>query len=480
MKISGVVNESEVLSEEQCFEETVLKSPQLEDVKSVSEENRIKAQPSVVSSTKAVFAPKTADMESGFIVFDNSNHITFLSDAEDLTHLAPEAGDDVCVPFPGLLADFNDMNFFDEVFLNNNISNANLFSDEEKTKLNEESLQNFNCINDSNIAQNLIKNYLNIRDNDNIDDSPLPNDPFLSHSDDNFSSSPSTDSSVDPYSSDSNSPLNISSPILSQTSNFFCKSPTEEVSKLNINEKIDFIDDKTLEMRAPFIPIDDFPLLLEGDLQMNYSNANIDDIINFDNISDDKLLSPESINRSPLMYESPPPQRTNCLEALLQTDSPQKNKKINQKVRQNVNNLRLKSNFLQQLKKSDTNSKQNCLQFVYKNINQSVNNPIKGNSMATNDMNGAQNQRKAQKNNFSYGTNLVKVSNATKRPFASEPLDVYNICPNEILPNFNSAKSLTNETQLQKRFKIHNNNNMDVNKGLVFTFGLFYKKKTVF
>ena len=72
-------------------------------------------------------------MESGFIVFDNANHMTILSDAEDLTHLAPEAGEDVCV-VPGLLAEFNDLNFFDEVFLNNNHINPKILERGKLTK----------------------------------------------------------------------------------------------------------------------------------------------------------------------------------------------------------------------------------------------------------------------------------------------------------------------------------------------------------
>ncbi|CAG2163483.1 unnamed protein product [Oppiella nova] len=346
--ISGIVNEREIVSEEQCFEKSVENARLLPQLKPAFEETSTRAQTPFVSSTKTVFAPKTADMDSGFIVFDNANHMTYLSDPEDLTHLAPEAtGDDFCVPFPGLLAEFNELNFFEEVFLNQNVSNANLLSEGEKVKFNEECLQHMNAINMYNsnddlnetfikpndntlyktITQNFVKSYPAFRDADSVEDSPLPNDPLLSYHEEMLSSSSSADSS-DPYSSETNSPLNISSPILSQTSNFFCKSPTEEVSKLNINEKNDLLDDKVLEMRAPYIPIDeDFPLLLEEGLQMNYSNANIDEFIPFDNISGDKPLNAsDSSNKYP-MFENPLPQKSNCLELLLQKDLKQKSPK---------------------------------------------------------------------------------------------------------------------------------------------------------
>ena len=439
----------------------------MEAVKTATE-SVIISKPSFQSSTKTVFAPKTADMESGFIVFADSGNIQLATDADDLTHLAPEAGDDVCVPYPGLLPEFNDVNFFEEVFLNNNI-NTNLFADEEKLKLADETI-NFNIndlnpsaideltdkINDNSIyksfSHNLIKNYNNFRDNSNVDDSPLPNDPFLSPNDDKFSSSPSSDSSIDPYSSETNSPINISSPILSQTSNFFCcKSPTEEVSKLNLNDsKVDFVDEKTLEMRAPFIPIDDFPLLLDGDFQIN---ANIDDL-NFGNLSDEKLLSPnDSFSKSSLAFESIAPQKSNCLEALLQTDCIQKTIKLNDKEKQNLNYINVKSGTKCSGKSMQMPTR---IHSVYNNINQSFGTLKNGNPMVDTNANSKNvfslETQRALKNCFKSGFDLnsssLKASNAGKRPHTSDTSDVsYTTCANEVLPKDSS-----------KRFKINNSN----------------------
>lgn len=465
------MNPSEVISLEQCFEELAVKTAPPTETPKTSTTTRtapeivaVISKPSFQSSTKTVFAPKTAEMESGFLVFADSGNVQFTTDADDLTHLAPEAGDDVCVPYPGLLPEFNDVNFFEEVFLNNTM-NANLFADEEKLKLTDETIGfNINDLNPSTIdeltdkindntlykslSHNLIKSYNNFRDNSNVDDSPLPNDPFLSPNDDKFSSSPSTDSSIDPYSSETNSPINISSPILSQTSNFFCcKSPTEEVSKLNLNDnKVDFVDEKTLEMRAPFIPIDDFPLLLDHDLQMN---ATIDDL-NFGNLSDDKLLSPA--------FESVVPQKSNCLETLLQTDCTQKSVKLNDKEKQNLNYYAMKSGTKCGDKSMTT---QTSVHSVYNNINQSFGTLKSGIPLVTSDINAnsrpvfSLESQKALKNCFKSGFDMnsssVKASNASKRPHSSDTSDLirYTICPSEVLPKDSSTK----------RFKFTNNSN---------------------
>jgi len=50
-------------------------------------------------ATAKIFAPRTQDMNTGFLMFsDNETGLTMLKDEpEDLTHLAPTAGD-VCVP----------------------------------------------------------------------------------------------------------------------------------------------------------------------------------------------------------------------------------------------------------------------------------------------------------------------------------------------------------------------------------------------
>jgi hypothetical protein len=520
---SRIENECEIISSEQFSKEEIVEEIEVEKT-NYSEEQLNSPQTSFVSSTKTVFAPKTADMESGFLVFtDDADGMTILSDAEDLTHLAPEAGD-ICVPIPGLLMPgmdaFNEVNFFDEMFLNQNVCNPNIFSEDEKLKLNDENLQ-FNCntntedmlkdkdeselligkTNDNtlyrSVTQNFIKNYPLFKVNDNIEDSPLPNDPFLSYNDEIYTSSPSTDSS-DPYSSKSNSPVNISSPILSQTSNYLSKSAAcEDVSKLSICDN-DFIDDKVLEMRAPFIPIDeDFPLLLSDDLQMPYSSTNIDELINFDTLSPNKSFNSSDLTKkSSLIFDNEliGQQSSNCLEMLLQSDSSLNSKKfnLNQTTKQNINNSGVKINLNainSNLSKCDNNSiPLSKVQLVCNNFNQI---PIsrKGSSIGKNQANQymikinamdspqfMMDSNKQNKGRFSDKTictqrfeinknEFVKPSNSNKRPFPSEPPDIlYSICPNEILLSERSSKVPSKLTQVQKRVK--SNNSETINRGL--------------
>ncbi len=523
MFCSRIENECEIISSEQFSKEEIVEEIEVEKT-NYSEEQLNSPQTSFVSSTKTVFAPKTADMESGFLVFtDDADGMTILSDAEDLTHLAPEAGD-ICVPIPGLLMPgmdaFNEVNFFDEMFLNQNVCNPNIFSEDEKLKLNDENLQ-FNCntntedmlkdkdeselligkTNDNtlyrSVTQNFIKNYPLFKVNDNIEDSPLPNDPFLSYNDEIYTSSPSTDSS-DPYSSKSNSPVNISSPILSQTSNYLSKSAAcEDVSKLSICDN-DFIDDKVLEMRAPFIPIDeDFPLLLSDDLQMPYSSTNIDELINFDTLSPNKSFNSSDLTKkSSLIFDNEliGQQSSNCLEMLLQSDSSLNSKKfnLNQTTKQNINNSGVKINLNainSNLSKCDNNSiPLSKVQLVCNNFNQI---PIsrKGSSIGKNQANQymikinamdspqfMMDSNKQNKGRFSDKTictqrfeinknEFVKPSNSNKRPFPSEPPDIlYSICPNEILLSERSSKVPSKLTQVQKRVK--SNNSETINRGL--------------
>ncbi|KAE8738804.1 hypothetical protein FOCC_FOCC015703 [Frankliniella occidentalis] len=53
------------------------------------------------AATTKIFAPRTEDMNKGFLIFSEDEGLTMLKDEpEDLTHLAPTAGD-VCVPLEG-------------------------------------------------------------------------------------------------------------------------------------------------------------------------------------------------------------------------------------------------------------------------------------------------------------------------------------------------------------------------------------------
>ncbi|KAF7488496.1 Hypoxia-inducible factor 1-alpha [Sarcoptes scabiei] len=299
-----------------------------------------------VSSTETVLAPKTADMESGFLVFtDDNKSLTVINDADDLTHLAPDAGD-LCVPMlPDM--DFADMNIFDEMFFNSssyNITNqctmtedeflSNLgFDDNGKLKINglnnsdhlamefdntsSNSFKEFNQENLLGLQHSTIANQskamrtsevfeqqqqqqypLDVSSNDpflsftnahNNDDFLLINSPktnksdcslndsFVSHSPSNSLSSHSTSSSLQ-Y-----SPKSISFDESNSSATKLCDNSLNDFE--NCDEELNESDeDKDLEMRAPFIPIDDDYLLND----FNYSN--IDDLFDW--------ISHKNINNS--------------------------------------------------------------------------------------------------------------------------------------------------------------------------------------
>ncbi|XP_075677093.1 uncharacterized protein LOC113793765 isoform X2 [Dermatophagoides pteronyssinus] len=268
-----------------------------------------------ISSTEQVLAPKTADMESGFLVFtEDNNGLTVLNDADDLTHLAPDAGD-LCVPmFPDM--DFTDMNIFDEIFLNSssfNISaNGGVLSEDEflnnlvsldpniNDKLKLDSMDNigmdfenqfmmkrfptettFSDLNNHHSVNNSVKDSLKSNGLD-----MNSNDPFLSFTNDDFllSNSPNgsrSDCSMGELSfisSNDSSPSSSSS----SSSQYSPKSISDDsMGKLCDNNNNNLNDDKDLEMRAPFIPIDDDYLLND------FPCSNLDDL--FDWISNTNI-----------------------------------------------------------------------------------------------------------------------------------------------------------------------------------------------
>ncbi|GBP67807.1 hypothetical protein EVAR_53803_1 [Eumeta japonica] len=66
-------------------------------------------------ATELIFAPRTKDMNKGFLTFSQDEGLTMLKDEpEDLTHLAPTAGD-ACIPLEN-----SPFDMFDEFILNDN------------------------------------------------------------------------------------------------------------------------------------------------------------------------------------------------------------------------------------------------------------------------------------------------------------------------------------------------------------------------
>lgn len=310
-----------------------------------------------ISSTQTVLAPKTADMESGFLMFtDDNKGMTVLTDADDLTHLAPDAGD-LCVPMLPEM-DFNDLSLLDELFVNGtsyNIDSTNIFSEDDffnnltnidNEKLKLDTLDNLNLeldnanftkkYTDANFMGLTSKGITDIKSLSYDQQYPLSNDPFLSftnQSDDLFNTgSPTTrsDCSIsDSYTSSTNSPSNSSSPNSLQFSPRSA-SCDEMTNKISLCDTTDFAEDKELEMRTPFIPIDDDYLLND----FSYSDSNMDDFFDWlsngnsnalgmPNLVNDVSSQPPSFGNIKANNKSKP---TNakpngaCLEALLQND----------------------------------------------------------------------------------------------------------------------------------------------------------------
>lgn len=297
-----------------------------------------------ISSTETVLAPKTADMESGFLVFTEDNKgLAVLSDADDLTHLAPDAGD-LCVP---MLPDLNfaDMNIFDELLLNSssyNIATSGVFSEDEflnNLAMDNEKLKVDNIDMEYESKRFHSENLLDINNKEfkmNPFEYPLDvnsNDPFLSFTNTNnndeflITNSPTTQSDCS-----MNETFSCNSSINSYSSNSIQYSP-KSISCDETNKYCDN-DESDLEMRAPYIPIDDDYLLND------FTYSNIDDL--FDWISNDNNLtnSNNNNNKTNLNGNEPYQQQRNggkinektnklstipkltggCLEALLQND----------------------------------------------------------------------------------------------------------------------------------------------------------------
>lgn len=271
-----------------------------------------------ISSTATVLAPKTADMESGFLMFtDDNTGMTVLTDADDLTHLAPDAGD-LCVPMLSDMDMLNDLNIFDDIFLNstslsdtsnllpeddllNNLAN---FESSEKIKVDsfdtclgletESGGGNMNKYDSNSMlamsTKDLNDSKLGSTGNNYLQYS-LANDPFLYQNDDVLmstsppSSTPSSGSLSDRYSSLSNSPSEHSSsgltshfsPRLSCGDHHDSCAAADLSLEQNLCDTTDFEADRDLEMRAPFIPIDDDFLLND----FAYSDSNMDDLFSW-------------------------------------------------------------------------------------------------------------------------------------------------------------------------------------------------------
>ncbi|XP_044599062.1 protein similar-like isoform X3 [Cotesia glomerata] len=190
------------------------------------------------TATASIFAPRTEDMNKGFLTFsDDQPGLTMLKDEpEDLTHLAPTPGD-VCVP----LEDTPFLSDMLDEFMLSNENYCTLLSPMIPTELPD---SNSGLMEDT------------IQKNDNFGET-LDSDPFFyTNPCSNLDSSQST--TINLTNTPTKSPKLFSIDLLhnSDTSNIATDSgiSEDELLMLNIDE---VIADDELALRAPYIPMSD-------------------------------------------------------------------------------------------------------------------------------------------------------------------------------------------------------------------------------
>ncbi|XP_051158753.1 hypoxia-inducible factor 1-alpha-like isoform X2 [Leptopilina boulardi] len=263
LKEISILNQENDISEQDKSEE------ELEPIRSIGEnienypyfpptstafginQDQLSQLPLSQTATASIFAPRTEDMNTGFLTYsEDQPGLTMLKDEpEDLTHLAPTAGD-VCVPLedPPFLSDM-----LDEFILENE-SYCPLLSSELQTEvsdLTDSALRNQELLSDS------LKNK-------DLDISIQDRDPFI------YRDSPSRGScSTELYSptlsrSPERSIDSLCSP--SGSGNGFSE---DEMLMLSIT---DVMADDELALRAPYIPMSDqdeaLELLINNDMVM--------------------------------------------------------------------------------------------------------------------------------------------------------------------------------------------------------------------
>ncbi|KAK0088367.1 hypothetical protein PV325_012265 [Microctonus aethiopoides] len=205
------------------------------------------------TATASIFAPRTEDMNKGFLTFsEDQPGLTMLKDEpEDLTHLAPTPGD-VCVPLE------------DSPFLSDMLDEF-ILSNENYCSMLSPSLPNELPIVD--LADDTMKECNSL-------DNSLESDPFFYR-----------DATTSPTSDITQSSPNLLSPALDTSSkspgiDSFCSSESsrtafgsglseDDMLMLSIN---DVTGDEELALRAPFIPMSDqdeaLQLLISNDMVM--------------------------------------------------------------------------------------------------------------------------------------------------------------------------------------------------------------------
>ncbi|XP_031785167.1 hypoxia-inducible factor 1-alpha isoform X2 [Nasonia vitripennis] len=214
-------------------------------------------RPAPQTATASIFAPRTKDMNKGFLTFsEDQPGLTMLKDEpEDLTHLAPTAGD-VCVPLeePPFLSDM-----LDEFILNANY--CPLLSP-ELTDVVCNTSGNSNQSSGKDVEQTILGDSALRRDDCNSSDG----DPFI------YRDSPSRCS----LGTDLHSPTLTKSPEGSGIGDSL-NSPNDSGGGLSEDEMLmlsisDVMADDELALRAPYIPMSDqdeaLQMLISDDMVM--------------------------------------------------------------------------------------------------------------------------------------------------------------------------------------------------------------------
>ncbi|KAI4490138.1 hypothetical protein M0804_004320 [Polistes exclamans] len=210
---------------------------------------QVSCRPPPQTATASIFAPRTEDMNKGFLTFsEDQPGLTMLKDEpEDLTHLAPTPGD-VCVPLEDtpFLTDM-----LDEFILSNDnyypllSPGVPLSSELRATDLGE-------SLKDTDLADNTR--------NKCFGDSLADSDPFM------YGDLPSSPCSIDPNSSPERSVDSLGSPPGGSAGEGLSE---DEMLILGVSDNT--IDDE-LALRAPYIPMSDqdeaLDLLISNDMVM--------------------------------------------------------------------------------------------------------------------------------------------------------------------------------------------------------------------
>uniref|UniRef100_T1J615 RZZ complex subunit KNTC1/ROD C-terminal domain-containing protein n=1 Tax=Strigamia maritima TaxID=126957 RepID=T1J615_STRMM len=246
--LSGLENADEIVSIEQ------IAAPR--PAKECVEENHKESVP--LNTTNTIFAPRTKDMNKGFLTFidDESGYTVLNDEPDDLTHLAPTSGD-VCIPLDVPIFS-NDM--FEDVLFTDSFCDSDMMTD--LSCIGDDALQTRPAI-------------------------PLTNDPLLSFRADRVSSTDSDD--VPNLCSKQNSPVDLDSSGLissdSEKSKYNDSSGSSVDRLMFLGMKVESTNDLTdksdvelegdeFDLRAPYIPIgvgEDLPLLTPAENMWNSS-----------------------------------------------------------------------------------------------------------------------------------------------------------------------------------------------------------------